>query len=312
MVTQESDDWFYGSTGRLPLPAARDACTVRDRAVAVVMNTGLKKLLKLKNWLTIPDAARHLSILFGENVTEADVLRLALDGHLTLSVHFVNRTEAKCGKTIPLAEADRRVLTIGDEYGLLVGDDKVLPYRGEVTSIEGIWDLAMVGSERIEIENKYQLLTGGPRVELQSGIVALVNCPDGRWARLVERLSNIEGYDEKNLKSPYYHSSNYYETERLPSDAVLVVRTSALQKLEALIAEPEPGTDRPVGRRERSTLLVIIAALAKLARVDIAKASSAAVAIENETVLMGARVAARTIEEHLKRIPEALENKAED
>jgi hypothetical protein len=271
----------------------------------------LKKLLKLKEWLTVPDSAGHLSILFGENVTEADVLRLALDGHLTLSVHFVNNAQAKCVRTIPLAQADRRVLTIGDEYGLLVGDDKVLPYGGEVTSIGGIWDLTMIGSERIEIEKKYQLLTGGPRVELQSGKGALVNCPDGRWARLVEHVSTIEDY-ERHLRSPYYHPSNYYETDRLPSDAVLVVRTSALQKLEALISESEPGTDRPVGRRERSTLLVIIAALAKLARIDVAKPSSAAVAIESETVLMGARVAARTIEEHLRRVPEALESKAED
>jgi len=38
----------------------------------------LKKLLKLKDWLTVPDAARHLSILFGEDVTEADVLRFGL------------------------------------------------------------------------------------------------------------------------------------------------------------------------------------------------------------------------------------------
>ena len=54
------------------------------------MNTGLKKLLNVKDWLTVADAARHLSILLGDDVSEADVLRLALDGHLTLSVHFVN------------------------------------------------------------------------------------------------------------------------------------------------------------------------------------------------------------------------------
>jgi hypothetical protein len=66
----------------------------------------LKRLLKLKDLLTVPDAARHLSILFGEDVSEADVLRLALDGHLTLSVHFVNHATAQCGKTIPLADAE--------------------------------------------------------------------------------------------------------------------------------------------------------------------------------------------------------------
>jgi len=58
--------------------------------------------------------------------------------------------------------------------------------------------------------------------------------------------------------------------------------------------------------------LVIVAALAKLARIDVAKASSAAASIESQTTLMGARVAARTIENHLRCIPEALENKAKD
>ena len=70
--------------------------------------------------------------------------------------------------------------------------------------------------------------------------------------------------------------------------------------------------DRPVGQRERTTLLVIVAALAKLARIDVAKPSSAATSLESQTALMGARVAARTIENHLKRIPEALESKSED
>ena len=60
----------------------------------------MKKLLKLKEWLAVSDAAKHLSILFGEEVVEADVLRLALDGHLTLSVLFVNGASARCGRSL--------------------------------------------------------------------------------------------------------------------------------------------------------------------------------------------------------------------
>jgi hypothetical protein len=33
----------------------------------------LKKLLNLKEWLTAPEAAHHLSLLFGEDVRESDV-----------------------------------------------------------------------------------------------------------------------------------------------------------------------------------------------------------------------------------------------
>lgn len=48
----------------------------------------MSKLFKLKEWLTMGDAARHLSLAFGENVTEADVFRLALDGHMTFVCAF--------------------------------------------------------------------------------------------------------------------------------------------------------------------------------------------------------------------------------
>ena len=62
--------------------------------------TNLKKLISFKPWLSLPDAARHLSILFGEDVSEAHVLRLGLDRHLTLSVDFVNHA---CGRPGRLA-----------------------------------------------------------------------------------------------------------------------------------------------------------------------------------------------------------------
>ena len=71
--------------------------------------------------------------------------------------------------------------------------------------------------------------------------------------------------------------------------------------------------DRPLEWKERATLLVIIAALAKLAKVDIDKPSKAAVAIESQIALMGCHMGVRTIEVHLNRIRDALERKgAED
>ncbi|SFU32451.1 hypothetical protein SAMN05216417_101233 [Nitrosospira multiformis] len=58
----------------------------------------MSKLLKLKKWLTISDAVRYLEIVLGEEISEADVLRFALDGHLTLSVDLVNHAKVKYGK----------------------------------------------------------------------------------------------------------------------------------------------------------------------------------------------------------------------
>ncbi len=145
----------------------------------------MKKLLKLKEWLTVPDAARHLSILFGEDVLEADILQLALDGHLTLSVHFVNHAQAQCGKIVPLADAERRVIQIDENSffyiidGICIGDDRVFSYSKDITSFDGVWDLAMLGAERIDVEHKYQCLTGGPMVDLTNLEGPLVNHPNG-------------------------------------------------------------------------------------------------------------------------------------
>ena len=61
---------------------------------------------------------------------------------------------------------------------------------------------------------------------------------------------------------------------------------------------------------ERETLLVIIAALAKEAKVDIAKTSKTGELIANMTQTLGASVGATTIETHLKKIPKALESRA--
>ena len=64
------------------------------------------------------DAAAHLSIAFGERVTEADVLRLGLDGHLTLSVDFVNHGSGRLGKIVPREQATVR-MTKGELVALV-------------------------------------------------------------------------------------------------------------------------------------------------------------------------------------------------
>ena len=68
--------------------------------------------------------------------------------------------------------------------------------------------------------------------------------------------------------------------------------------------------DKPLSNKERETLLVIIAALAKDSKVDISKTSKAGELIANMTDLLGSPVGATTIETLLKKIPKALESRA--
>jgi len=195
----------------------------------------VSKLFKLKEWLTVPDAAKHLSIAFGEDVSEADVLRLALDKRLKLSVNFVNGTMAECGKVVPLMEAlmlimpiDRSNSTIEeimprylnkvhitdelpveDKKGLLdktlcfvpagiaVEENKILQIeRGNIHTLRGVFDLSMIGAEHLDIEHKYQILTDGVEVTDVAMEGAFVISPDGEWFKLLTH------YDE----NPYSNS----------------------------------------------------------------------------------------------------------
>jgi hypothetical protein len=274
----------------------------------------MKKLLKLKQWLTVAEAARHLSTLFSEDVSEADVLRFALDGHLTLSVYFVNHAIGRCGRgpAVPILDAKWRFIQMSDGGwvhsidGLAIEQNGVIEYAEQITVLDGIWDLTMLGSERLDVEHQYQILTGGPAVDLHFLGNPIVSRDDGTYCQVQERHSNNEFVNPEMLKPyDYAHINNYHPAARLPTDSVLVVRTSALRELEARMSEP-----KPIETRERTTLLVIIAALAELQKIDLKKPSSAAVAIEAQTASMGARVSARTIEDHLKRIPDALEGRS--
>lgn len=312
---------FFARTGEPPLHPFPES---RVAAAAPIGNgmQNVKKLLNLKPWLTIPDAARRLSVSFGEDVTEADVLRLGLDGHLTLSVNFVNYAMGCPGRIVPMADANpRTVPSLCGKFlvelfdGLLIGDDRVLKLDPRIVKIAGTWNLLMQGAERLNIEDRYQFLTSGPLVELINLSGPIVWQPGGAYCQLQTRFSKDERPRPKDPLSPeellnsFSDPSNYYPAHRLPDDSVLVVRTSALQELEARLVEPAGGAEKPVERRERATLLVVIAALAKMAKIDVTKPSAAALAIESQTALMGSRVASRNIENHLNRIPEALENR---
>lgn len=69
----------------------------------------------------------------------------------------------------------------------------------------------------------------------------------------------------------------------------------------------EQANEKLLSTRERNTLLTIIAALAKNGKVDIKEYGKSAQFISGLTDELGASVSKRAIEDHLKKIPSALE-----
>lgn len=283
-----------------------------NHALPALEESALGKLLGLKTWLTLSEAGRHLTVLFGEPVSEADVLRLALDGHITLSVQFVNHTTARIGTIVPLAEAEVEIIPglLGDgpfEFRkvLQLNDEEVLTLSDRVETLAGIWDLAMLGAERIDVEHRYQVLTGGPAVDLVCLDGPLVKGEDGVFAQLASPFVQKPEGPPPRWHPDRNHHSRYYPAAGLPDDCVLVLTTKNLEAFSAALSGDAP-KQRPLETRERTTLLVIIGALLRLAKLDPERPSKTAVVIESETALMGARVSARAIEEHLKKVSEAI------
>lgn len=270
----------------------------------------VSKLFKLKEWLTVKDAARHLSTVFGEPVSEGDVLRIALDGQLTLSVYFVNHASAIKKKLVLWKDADRvpsidgvRMIVMGDYWD----QEHVLVTDAEnpdgATTITGVFDLTMRGAERLDVEHRYQQLTDGPEVTLICLDGAVVQSLDGTYWGLRDSFDphEIELPDGRKKKVP----RTYYPAGGLPDDSVLVVRSSALQRL---IASLDTDSVKPLSTTERNSLLKIVIGMAiggygydpKAAKSPVPKQimddlASLGVSIDNDTVRNHLREAARTI-----------------
>lgn len=140
----------------------------------------------------MPEAARRPSTEFDEEVAVADILRLALDGKLQISVNFVNRGDGSAWKihwgcrscsfcrrgmylykpfqfpTVSttyfstLSSEQQQYLNKRRQYvPLKLGQDVFIVLNDGVATIQGVWDLAMIGNERLNVEHAYQEATHG-------------------------------------------------------------------------------------------------------------------------------------------------------
>ena len=87
----------------------------------------------------------------------------------------------------------------------------------------------------------------------------------------------------------------------------LFMRIEELNEIQSNNYDISP---KPLSNIERDTLLIIIGALAAEANIDVKKTSKAGELIANMTQIAGAPIGATTIENHLKKIPQALQNRA--
>lgn len=276
----------------------------------------MSKLFKLKKWLTVPDAAKHLAIVFGEEVTEADVLRFALDGDLRLSVHLVNGAYARPCFLVNVEELEWDDVPSLDgngtikihKGGRIFGDERgCFQVHRTVTELDSdVWDLPLTGGERVDVEFRYQQLTNGPEVTAVSLDGVFVAATNGDLKEIQSRFEDGPYFNKSDFKKPFLHPDNFHPAGALPDDGVFVVRIEALTDFIQSVNADSTRVEKPPGTIERNTLLTIIAALCKDAGYDHTKHAKTAGLIQSTADKMGVAIGETTIEGHLKKIPDAL------
>lgn len=224
----------------------------------------LRKFDKFKEWLSIEDAAKRLSISAGADISEAEILRLSLDGHLTLSVFFVNpvigerrdidsikrklseydetqahQTAAEYQAWLDSAVGEWQALT--DQYPAGFDQDhelealEMLNDKGlqNPQTLEGLWDLPMIGKEALEVRSRYQSLTGG--------VVVNRKCIYGLLVKKHDKPELFELFQWDSVQRYYFTATSLLE------DGMLVVRSAALHEFEERMrcSEQSPEGEKP-------------------------------------------------------------------
>src|SRR5262245_43782177 len=129
--------------------------------------------------------------------------------------------------------------------------------------------------------------------------------------RLAIAVSHLQG---GKLPSVSFASDPHESQVKLADFAVWArsIRWSTPQWLSELVVKPDKPLkeDRLLGKRERDTLYVIIAALAEAQKIAVSRPWKAAETIASLTDKIGASVSASGVEDHLKRIPAAIERRS--
>lgn len=226
----------------------------------------MSNLLKLKEWITLGDAAKYMSNLWAEDVSEADILRFALDERLVLSVVFGTSAYAK--KLVPIDESEARWETLRRDDGTTfkIPTGGTVDFRSqwykrvpEVDAINcGPWDLAMDEGVPLDVLSRLSQLTSEPAGYERGSYVYVMSIHGDLY--LLQRHIEFDRFGSRGER-PYWHADNFSDSSRLPEVHTLVIRTKVLQDFMDATSNSPKKQDTALGSRERTSYLNIIGAL---------------------------------------------------
>ena len=182
-----------------------------------------------------------------------------------LKWQLLSPEEATSLPDLPQEAEGEQVLVI--RY-LQLDDDSYVKFTGKIKTIEGVWDLPMIGGEKLDIEERYQQLTNGPQINRLALEGVVIQGPSGELCQLqeqfsfkeysskwdsehrelkqhlaaadivedeAERLLNQHKEERKQIlkmMKALTEEESYYPARRLPKESNLVIRMDALTEFE--------------------------------------------------------------------------------
>ena len=216
----------------------------------------MSKILKLKQWVTIPEAFNHIAPIFDNEIELSDIYRFILDGHLTLSVNFVNGAYGRKGEFVPLDEWLNnekycRLLELPDGQSFMsmigenLGEIAFVPHQNKrIDTVSGIWDLIIVGNGQLEIEHIYYEMVAGVASELINLSGTYFKQENDGFELYEPFYKDEKTYNEKRKipkelgikvkvnekKFDYFGIDNWYPSPTIPNNAIHCIKTSELER----------------------------------------------------------------------------------
>lgn len=210
----------------------------------------MEKLFKLKQWLTLSEAANHLSIQFGEDVAIADVLRFGLDNKLKLSVIFLGQVNASSCKPIDLKN-EEYVLSKNGQITYR-SNGEMLQVQNEVFELENDWpyELTMMGGESATIQAMYWHYLTDKTIE-----------PIACYGTFVADSKNVFQL-KSEVQMEVGGTISFMPMENLPENVAIVVLPSAINDFEKTVGVKSKNGLKPLSTLERESLLKLVVGMA--------------------------------------------------
>ena len=272
----------------------------------------MKKIYKLKQWYSIEDAANRLSLTLGEEVSSAEVLELALDGHIRLFwfMRHVSVQEVEfqtCSIRVPLDKEYVFGRDLNDQNSVVAQFSDFFPFedRAHVSILNGPHRLRLELCGALEDYYRSHLTnTGGELISLDGFIV------EDDKGRVFQVMARFGGSDLKNMfpdeRVSFHDVRRYYPSCDWPQLTELGFTMGEIENFENALQNDK---EQVVASRERHTLYKMLIAMALDGYGYDPTASKSPFPKELEGILdrLGLPVSDDTIRQKLKEASELLD-----